>query len=215
MEQSIDGTLSGNDIFSSGHSSLAIFGGVIATLIVCLLGCCGFIYAQYFRRKGTVDGDDTMSPYEKWMRNDEIKKAGRVPRYRVETTPNPINLNKSEIHNLHNKVGTEGFEKKKAKGVWNPMNGTEPTGTISNIPAPERLDSNADITDLYGGRDSKYGGFNGNFMSAGGEGDTDGATMEAGDYNDIYRQSDHIPEGVDAMSTHNPMIDASADESAM
>merc|ERR1711881_15274 len=72
------GALSQNSAGSTegGSNSAAIAGGTVAAILVC---CC--IAFCLYRRKQSKDAkpEDQLTPYEKWMRNEELKNQGAAP----------------------------------------------------------------------------------------------------------------------------------------
>merc|ERR1711968_333853 len=61
---------------SNGSNSAAIAGGTVAAILIC---CC--IAFCLYRRKQRKDEkpDEQLTPYEKWMRNEELKNQGAAP----------------------------------------------------------------------------------------------------------------------------------------
>lgn len=61
---------------SNGSNSAAIAGGTVAAILIC---CC--IAFCLYRRKQRKDEkpEEQLTPYEKWMRNEELKNQGAAP----------------------------------------------------------------------------------------------------------------------------------------
>ena len=156
------------------------------------------------------------------MKIEDMKKAGdKVELKKNVANPMPINLDKSQVHNLHHEAGTDGFEKKKTGGMWNPMKRSSVLGVITTASinenknkAPDR-GSRAELDDLYARQSNK---FQGGFLDAAGDdyrssnfGAQNPMIRESAEANvsDVYSNND---QDAAISSTHNPMASMDHDK---
>lgn len=181
------------DPFEGMGTNGRIFGMV--AIGVCVLCCCvlGFLYWRRSRRK---DEDTELSPYEKWMQNEDAKKGGSdMVWFANESNSAKFNLKGKDaerLQKLHTKHGVKmdreetvmkEQERARAQTAASAMRESE----VNN---PMRKSAAVDLGNLFGGGDDE------NF----------GGTWAEED----FINEDALSAG-NPLSTHNPMLASDLD----
>jgi hypothetical protein len=151
---------------------------VAAALI--LLCCCVMGCLYYRRRKKTVD-DAELSPYEKWIRNEEIKQNGGAPVQFANSsdhaTFNTTGKDGERLNKLHTKHGVTMDARKSLRvGVENPMQ----RGSVAAMDEIYNRQSGSQLQGTWA--EQEYGEFANsqhNPMNASQRGPLDAAQVEA------------------------------------
>jgi len=157
------------------------------------------------RKKAGRKGDlAAMSPYEKWMQNEENKSKGVVTPHFVAKDHKPVNPNASKLKDLHDIHGTSTFQKTLAEKVMAPKRAADRT-TSADVasPKPQQQEDEADEYAVYEQQDDKIAGTWADEQPQYYQEET--ATSHAyGEQAPSYEgEHDH---GLDAESTHNPVF---------
>tara|TARA_A100001035_G_C27745582_1_gene483818 strand:+ start:722 stop:1360 length:639 start_codon:yes stop_codon:yes gene_type:complete len=149
----------------------------LAAVMVC---CCLVVMCLYFRRKKAKEDPAELSPYEKWIANEEAKRTGAPVKMANESGHAKLNIagrDGARLQKLHTKHGVPMDPPKANISTHNPMNG--------QASAPR--ESEAGLADLFRQSENVAGDWGNDEFSGGG-----GIGMMEGDM------------GVPG-STHNPM----------
>jgi hypothetical protein len=199
------GALSSN----AGGLTEAEKGPVISlSVILGLMCCCGigyYIFVYYRRAKEEEENDDNLSPYERWMRNEELKARGEsfdgLARNSKAASPATFT---DDLNNLWNWITGEDTIPTRNRG----RNGPQPV-------SPDHSPRGQQGQDLYLGDSFGDVGYRGSSVGSAGFADIYGAGADQYD-EQYFNQSQMAPRfslgGADMQqfqqgqgSTHNPM----------
>ncbi len=122
-------------------------------------GCCFCILFCVMRRKRKKAGrKEGLSPFEKWMQNEENKSKGVVTPHFVAKDHKPVNPNASKLKDLHDIHGTSTFQKTLAEKVMAPKGVADRTtaGAVTSPKQPQQEE--ADEYAVYDQQDDKIAG---------------------------------------------------------
>jgi hypothetical protein len=171
------------------------------SVILGLMCCCGigyYIFVYYRRAKEQEENDDNLTPYERWMRNEELKARG----------------GSFDGQARNSKVASPATFTDDLNSVWNWLTG-EDTNTRRGPQAvsPDHGPRNQPGQDLYLGDNFGDVGFRGSSVGSAGFGDIYGGGADQ--YDEQYYNQSHVSprfslggagtQQSQQGSTHNPM----------
>jgi hypothetical protein len=177
------------------------------------------------RKRKKAGRKEGLSPYEKWMSNEENKSKGVVTPHFVAKDHKPVNPNASKLKDLHDTHGTNTFQKTLAEKVMAPKGAADHTAAGAAT-SPEQQDQQpepeADEYAMYGQQDDKIAGTWADEQPQYGQEENPAYGAQSGMDESAYGaesapsyegEQDHEHD-LDAESTHNPVFQQAQEESS-